>query len=40
MHGERGLESFDLSFRPIAGHDRLHADQARRALSAVRSPVG
>jgi hypothetical protein len=40
MHRERGPESFDLSFRLIAGHDRLHADQARRALDAVRSPVG
>ena len=40
MHGERGPESFDLSFRLIAGHDRLHSDQARRALDAVRSPVG
>ena len=29
-HSERGLESFDLSFRLIAGHDRFHRDQARR----------
>jgi hypothetical protein len=39
MHDERGPESFDLSFRLIAGHDRLHGEQARRALDAVRSPV-
>jgi hypothetical protein len=36
MHAERGPESFDLSFRLIAGHDRFHLDQARRALDAVR----
>jgi hypothetical protein len=39
MHKERGPESFDLSFRLIAGHDRLHSDQARRALDAVRAPA-
>jgi hypothetical protein len=37
MHAERGPESFDLSFRMIAGHDRFHLAQARRALDAVRS---
>jgi hypothetical protein len=36
-HEERGPESFDLSFRLIAGHDRFHRDQARRALSSVRA---
>jgi len=36
MHAERGPESFDLSFRLIAGHDRFPLDQARRALDAVR----
>jgi len=36
MHAERGAESFDLSFRMIAGHDRLHLGQIRRALEAVR----
>lgn len=35
-HRERGPESFDLSFRLIAGHDRVHLDQADRALAAVR----
>ncbi|HEX9124503.1 MAG TPA: DinB family protein [Actinomycetota bacterium] len=36
MHAERGPESLDLSFRLIAGHDRFHLDQARRALAALR----
>jgi DinB family protein len=36
IHAERGPESFDLSFRLIAGHDRIHAAQARRALASVR----
>lgn len=35
MHAERGPESLDLSFRLIAGHDRFHLAQARRALDAV-----
>lgn len=35
MHAERGPESFDLSFRMIAGHDRFHLAQGRRALEAV-----
>jgi hypothetical protein len=36
VHAERGDESFDLLFRLIAGHDRFHVAQARRALDAVR----
>ena len=36
LHRERGPESFDLMFRMLAGHDRVHLDQARRALAAVR----
>jgi hypothetical protein len=32
MHAERGPESYDLAFRMIAGHDRFHVAQARRAL--------
>jgi hypothetical protein len=36
MHAERGPETYDLSFRMIAGHDRFHLAQARRALAAVR----
>jgi DinB superfamily len=35
MHEERGPESFELLFRMIAGHDRFHLAQARRALDAV-----
>ena len=35
IHSERGPESFDLSFRMIAGHDRLHLGQIRRALEVV-----
>ncbi len=37
LHAERGPESYDLSFRMIAGHDRFHLAQARRAVTAVRS---
>jgi hypothetical protein len=36
IHAERGPESYDLTFRMIAGHDRFHLAQARRALDAVR----
>ena len=36
LHNERGPESYDLSFRLAAGHDRIHLAQARRALTAVR----
>lgn len=35
IHEERGPESFDLLFRLIAGHDRLHLEQARRALERL-----
>ena len=35
MHAERGPESYDLSFRLIAGHDRFHLAQAHRALAAL-----
>jgi DinB superfamily len=35
IHAERGRESFDLLFRMLAGHDRFHLAQARRALEAV-----
>jgi hypothetical protein len=34
IHEERGPESFDLTFRLIAGHDRNHLRQARRILDA------
>jgi hypothetical protein len=36
IHSERGPESYDLTFRLIAGHDRNHLAQARRSLEAVR----
>lgn len=34
IHEERGPESFELTFRLIAGHDRNHLAQARAALEA------
>jgi hypothetical protein len=34
-HRERGAESYDMTFRLSAGHDRIHLAQARRALEAV-----
>ena len=37
IHSERGPESFHLCFRMIAGHDRLHLGQIRRALEVVGS---
>lgn len=37
VHEERGNESYELTFRIIAGHDRFHLAQARRALDAVRT---
>ena len=35
VHAERGPESYDTMFRMLAGHDRFHVAQARRALAAV-----
>lgn len=35
IHAERGRESYEFVFRMIAGHDRFHLAQARRALEAV-----
>lgn len=40
IHRERGPESYDLMFRMLAGHDRVHLAQARRALDAVRAGRG
>lgn len=40
MHRERGPESCGLTFALIAGHDRFHLDQARRALAGVRADRG
>jgi DinB superfamily len=37
IHRERGRESFDLLFRLLAGHDRVHLAQARAALETVRT---
>lgn len=37
IHAERGPESYELTFRLIAGHDRFHIDQARRTLEQVRA---
>jgi hypothetical protein len=34
LHTERGPESYELTFRLLAGHDRFHLAQARRALDA------
>jgi hypothetical protein len=39
VHEERGEESYDLIFRLIAGHDRFHLAQARRAFDVVGSPA-
>ncbi len=36
IHAERGPESYELTFRLIAGHDRFHLAQARRALEQIR----
>jgi hypothetical protein len=36
IHRERGPESYALTFTLIAGHDRFHVAQARRALDHVR----
>jgi DinB superfamily len=39
-HSERGPESYDLSFRLVAGHDRLHLEQARRTLELLQPEGG
>jgi hypothetical protein len=36
-HRERGAEGYGLTLRLAAGHDRVHFDQARRTLEAVRT---
>lgn len=36
-HLERGPESYETTFRMIAGHDRFHLDQMRKTLAAVRA---
>jgi DinB family protein len=35
LHRERGPESYELTFRMLAGHDRVHLRQAREALAAA-----
>ncbi len=32
---ERGEETYDLTFRLAAGHDRVHLEQARRTLAQI-----
>ena len=39
MHAERGPESFDQSFRLIAGHGLLHLGQMRRTLAQVSGAI-
>src|SRR5262245_37101087 len=39
VHAERGPESYDLTFRLAAGHDRFHLAQAERALGVVRASI-
>jgi hypothetical protein len=40
LHRERGPESFDLMFRMLGGHDRVHLAQASRALETARGVAG
>ena len=40
LHRERGPESYDLTFRLAAGHDRVHLGQARAALTTIRRGAG
>ena len=37
IHLERGPESYELTFALLAGHDRVHVEQARRTLEQVRA---
>ena len=39
-HSERGPESYGMTFKLAAGHDRIHLAQARRALEAARAASG
>jgi hypothetical protein len=40
VHRERGPESFDMMFRMLAGHDRVHLAQAYRAIEAGKQLQG
>ena len=35
VHAERGPESYEITFRLLAGHDRFHLGQARRTLARL-----
>jgi len=35
LHRERGPESYEMTFRLIAGHDWFHIDQAQAALATL-----
>jgi hypothetical protein len=37
QHLERGPESYELTFRLLAGHDRVHIAQARAGLARIRA---
>lgn len=37
LHRERGPESYELTFKLLAGHDRFHLAQGKRALQGVRA---
>src|SRR5262245_49837166 len=37
VHRERGPESYDLMFRMLGGHDRVHLAQAYRAIEGARA---
>lgn len=37
LHRERGPESYELTFRLLAGHDRVHLRQARGVLVSLRA---
>ncbi len=39
-HLERGPESYELTFRLLAGHDRVHIAQARAGLDRIRRRAG
>ncbi len=36
LHAERGPESYELTFKLLAGHDLLHLEQARQTIDAVK----
>ncbi len=40
VHAERGPESYEVTFRMIAGHDRFHLQQIRATLDAIASARG